>query len=469
MQSAWKYVGAVAALTIFVGALYGQATFQDSGDLEEYDAAALWETSVPDAWLTNDAASRPLVAVPPFQLSEVDQALRGIGELVADYLDVALQDTGRYTVVDEHPMIYVRGRVSQVPGGFDIDIDFFDVRVSAAGASKTLRYQSVDDCLKNLSDLVGALDAFRGEVQSMEEERRGGILAARRASKERQEAEIKEILRRKKNAAAMIARMEKARADMISVPGGSFTMGFDFAGLAERPSHTVSVDGFYVDRHLVTNEDYAGFLQSLGRHSGEYDGRTVPYIFPSYPGARIQHHDSKNQYTAHESHRRHPATHVSWFGASAFCSFYGKRLPTEAEWEYAAGGGTREGRSSLFPHGNTFRPELYPFRHGRTVPVGQYPPSELGLHDATGLVNQWTHDWFDNAYYQDSPRSNPQGPKQGDFKSVRGGTFKSSSSDDLTIMTRYAQSPYTGSPTIGFRCVLDEVPQDIRDLAQTQE
>jgi len=212
---------------------------------------------------------------------------------------------------------------------------------------------------------------------------------------------------------------------------GKFTMGSQFktGDIDELPTHTVELDGFYIDRFEVTRgefENVMGFNPVPARGCSSC-----------------------------------PVTNVTWQEASDYCRKVGKRLPTEAEWEYAC----RAGTNSPFYTGVTLTAEDANFNGqkpfggspagkfaGKTVPVGDYPPNNWNLHDMYGNAAEWCSDWYDVAYYGNSPAKNPQGPEKGTLRVVRGGSWNSAGAD-VRSANRMAYNPELRLNTTGFRCV----------------
>jgi formylglycine-generating enzyme required for sulfatase activity len=160
----------------------------------------------------------------------------------------------------------------------------------------------------------------------------------------------------------------------------------------------------------------------------------------------------------------HPVVNVSWADASAFCNWVGGRLPTEAEWEYAARGGQAD---QAFPFVSENSRDKANFssqgRQGNDVydftsPVKSFDPNSWGLYDMAGNVWQWTADWFDTNYYSSSPVDDPKGPDTGKERVARGGSFRSDPAKHLRISYRNKFPPSAGPKLdeVGFRCVLEE-------------
>ena len=178
----------------------------------------------------------------------------------------------------------------------------------------------------------------------------------------------------------------------VWIPAGDFIMGSEKTPVS--PAHKVVLDGFWMAVYETTNLEFEHFkirprpVESLG----------------------------DNQ----------PVTRVSWKEAGAFCRWLSKkegkmyRLPTEAEWEYAARGGLK---GKDWPWGDEGPDGRATFSHIPMTPVGSYAPNGFGLYDMAGNAREWVSDWYDSYYYNKSPKKNPQGPKKGDFKVTRGGSF----------------------------------------------
>ncbi len=260
--------------------------------------------------------------------------------------------------------------------------------------------------------------------------------------------------------------------EMVSIPGGTFEMG-DRAGKgysAERPVHSVTLSPFYMSKTEIT---YARW--KLVRDWAESHGYALP------PGGMGSHrYDGKQD-------ESHPVADVSWFNAVLWCNAAsemegrkpvyrapgvlrsgqvnllsdwvdwaadGYRLPTEAEWEYAA----RAGTGTVYSFGDVIKTSDANWWDSRgpdirgTTPAGAYAPNAWGFYDMVGNLSEWTWDWYDPLYYQSSPSDNPRGPASGNGRSVRGGDW-SSGSDALRSSFRSYSSPVHDYYNIGFRVV----------------
>ena len=239
---------------------------------------------------------------------------------------------------------------------------------------------------------------------------------------------------------------------MVWIPGGEFMMGEDDATMRDaRPVHAVKLDGFWIDRTEVTNEQYARFVREtgyvtvaerkpdakdfpdappeprrrldrlhasqLGRSRFDESARLVAHVL----GADWRHPEGPAESTI-EGRDDHPVVQVCWDDAVAYARWAGKRLPTEAEWEYAARGGLERMR---YTWGNELNPDgkwmvnnwqgQFPNEntkddgYARTAPVGSYPPNGYGLCDMAGNVWEWCADWYRPGYSAHDRAPNPQG------------------------------------------------------------
>jgi formylglycine-generating enzyme required for sulfatase activity len=229
----------------------------------------------------------------------------------------------------------------------------------------------------------------------------------------------------------------KDSAPMVLVPAGEFTMGSDDGDADEKPAHRVYLDDYYIDKYEVTTSRYAAFLRETGRAKPQYWNR----ISLVSDGDR-------------------PVVGVDWNDADAYCRYYGKRLPTEAEWEKAARG--TDGRVYPWGNGNPTR-RLASFDQSRwsemgyalLAPVKSHDggKSPYGVYHMAGNVWEWVADWYANSYYQNSPSQNPTGPSSGSFRVVRGGYWGSSPQALRSASRYYGIDPTDRNNGLGFRCL----------------
>jgi formylglycine-generating enzyme required for sulfatase activity len=235
-------------------------------------------------------------------------------------------------------------------------------------------------------------------------------------------------------------------SEMAVIPGGTFERGSNKGGRDEMPRHQISLDPYAIDIHPVTNEQFGRFLDEMG---GEKDHNNNDII--RLRESRIKRLGGK--ITIESGYARHPVVGVTWYGATAYAKWVGKRLPTEAEWEVAAAGGLVD---CIYPTGKDIDRTQANFFSSDTTPVLSYPGNGYGLYDMAGNVYQWCNDWYDYHYYSLSVQEphNPKGPHQGVYRVLRGGCWKSLK-EDLRSSHRHRNNPGTMNGTYGFRCAAD--------------
>lgn len=283
--------------------------------------------------------------------------------------------------------------------------------------------------------------------------------------------------------------------DFVQIPGGSFWMGTTdtrFPGDAEGPVREVTIDAFAVSRYPVTVAQFDEFVSATGyvTDAEQFGWSFVFHHFVSdatRPSVRQAVQGSEWWWQVHgttwrcpdgpdssiEGRSSHPVVHVSWRDAVAYCKWARVRLPTESEWEFAARGGLDRARyawgdelepagrhmcniwQGQFPDDNTLADGF----HG-TSPVGSYPPNGFGLYDVAGNVWEWCEDWWSTSFHRNERRAtriNPKGPRRGDAKVIRGGSYLCHESycNRYRVGARTASTPDSSTGNMGFRAVKD--------------
>ncbi len=287
------------------------------------------------------------------------------------------------------------------------------------------------------------------------------------------------------------SRTGSVEVDLVPVRGGQFWMG----GIAgdgdpadgEGPVHRVELSAFSIAPTTVTNAEFAAFCHDTGyvtlaerdQWSFVFAG-LLPDDFPPTRGVasapwwrQVEGADWRHPggpHTTIDDVLEHPVVHVTWDDAHAYCRWSGTRLPTEAEWERAAGGGLDRRR---FPWGDDLEPggehRMNVFQgefpgtntaadgHDGTAPVRSFPPNGFGLYETTGNVWEWCADWFAYDTYErssaDGVRVDPTGPPGGSHRVMRGGSYLCHDSycNRYRVGARSANTPDSAAGNIGFR------------------
>ena len=293
---------------------------------------------------------------------------------------------------------------------------------------------------------------------------------------------------------------------MTWIPGGTFVMGTNAGYPEEAPPHRVRVDGFLMDTHEVTNRQFAQFIDDTGYvtvaertpRAEDYPDAPADMLVPAsavfthpetitnlqdwsqwwalIPGAAWNHPEGPESDI--EELLDHPVAHIAWEDATAYAQWAGKRLPTEAQWEFAARGGQA---NRAYPWGEDLNPNgltmantwqgTFPVGNTKndaytgSAPVGTYPANAYGLHDMAGNVWEWCADWYADDWYDRSPQSNPTGPKRSNIidqhspdmprRITRGGSFLCAPNycTRYRVAARMPVTPDSSLAHLGFRCV----------------
>ncbi len=243
--------------------------------------------------------------------------------------------------------------------------------------------------------------------------------------------------------------------EMVYVAGGTFTMGDTWGDgeSDERPTHTVTVNSFYIGKYEVTNAHAVEvFNWALAQGKITANSSTVknaegdPQELLDLDAYFCQISYNGSQLYVENNYDNNPVMEISWYGAIVFCNYLsemegltpvydlndwscnwnanGYRLPTEAEWEYAARGGNQSQGYKYSGSNNVDEVAWYSSNSGgHTHEIGTKQPNELGIYDMSGNVWEWCWDWYSSSYYSSSPQDNPKGPDSGSYRVLRGGSW----------------------------------------------
>jgi sulfatase modifying factor 1 len=264
--------------------------------------------------------------------------------------------------------------------------------------------------------------------------------------------------------------IDQIKANMVLVNGGTYTMGnkspdheFD-NDENEKPAHIVSVGSFYISKYDVTVRDFELFVKETG-----FKTEAEKFGFSALRGDdnQIKQYGLNWRYNGNgkkleENQKNFPVLFISWNDAVEYCRWIslktGKkfRLPTEAEWEYAARGGDKSKGLKYAGSINLDEVAWTGDNSGGTVhPVGQKLPNELGLYDMSGLVYQWVNDWDFGGYYAISPKDNPKGAEKGQYRVIRGGSWNRPGATFHRISLRHSRFPEMSNGNCGFRLAMN--------------
>nr|WP_205677328.1 formylglycine-generating enzyme family protein [Aquibacillus halophilus] len=281
----------------------------------------------------------------------------------------------------------------------------------------------------------------------------------------------------------------KFNKKMVYLPGGEFLMGTDdeegFPSDGEGPVRKIKVNPFYIDSHTVSNEEFNQFVEETG-YKTEAENFGWSFVFYKFISPEMKNKVQQLSGTPWwfaveeaywfqpegpesniEERMNHPVIHVSWNDAIAFCNWAGKRLPTEAEWEYAGRGGLEQKK---YPWGDELTPNdeqycniwqgNFPRENTEedgflgTAPVEAFPPNGFGLYNMAGNVWEWCEDWFTNHpdRKMDEKQINNQTPKV-----TRGGSYLCHKSycNRYRVAARSSNTMDSSTGNMGFRCVMD--------------
>tara|TARA_A100001037_G_C15153803_1_gene641785 strand:- start:5824 stop:6672 length:849 start_codon:yes stop_codon:yes gene_type:complete len=280
---------------------------------------------------------------------------------------------------------------------------------------------------------------------------------------------------------------------MVYINGGTFTMGSDdqlgYPYDGEGPTRQVEISPFYIDRWAVTNQQFNDFVRSTG-YVTEAERYGWSFVFKNFISEETLSHNNvsppatpwwlvvkgadwtnpEGPDSSIETRGNHPVVHISWNDAVEYCNWSKKRLPTEAEWEYAATGGLNQIKypwgddlmidnkymcnvwQGTFPSNNT---QLDGFIG--TAPVNTFSPNNFGLYNMAGNVWEWCSDWFTTNHSSDTLTKFPQDPSPGTYKTIKGGSYLCHDSycNRYRIAARSSNTPDSSTGNLGFRCVTD--------------
>ena len=310
---------------------------------------------------------------------------------------------------------------------------------------KEMTINTSGECIKNCAEPV--IDEYQdlmdlGEELLRQRDFRSALITFLKAKKIKDTGEVQKII--EKVRAEILRGTQSLQPDMIEVTGGSFMMGCKDGQTMQKgsecqynelPQHKVSLGDYAIGKHEVTFDEYDRFCNDTDRKKP----------------------------TAQWGGGQQPVINVLWGDANDYCKWLSKktgkfyRLPTEAEWEYAARGGNKSKEYIYSGSNNIDEVAWYNKNAGnRTAIIKSMKPNELGIYDMSGNVSEWCSDFYDASYYSNSPENNPQGPYQGKQRIARGGSWYNPSSRCRVSFREYP-TPGQIYNALGFRIAMDIV------------
>jgi len=240
-------------------------------------------------------------------------------------------------------------------------------------------------------------------------------------------------------------QVRKEASGMVYVEGGSFKMGSNDGGEDEKPIRDVHIAAFWISKYPITQKDWRNMM---GNDSASYIDDDLPVVNVNWFEAV--------EYCNNRSYREGLKPCYNGTGQSITCNWYanGYRLPTEAEWEFAARGGIVS-KGYRYSGSNDLNAVAWCDRTSGDRPhrVGGKPANELGIHDMSGNVLEWCWDWYGRDYYSKSNQYNPNGPQNGEYRVLRGGSWSDYGFRYCRVANRYANDPLSVYDCVGFRVV----------------
>lgn len=240
----------------------------------------------------------------------------------------------------------------------------------------------------------------------------------------------------------------------VFVEGGTMKLGNRRGDTDERPAKRIKINSFYMGKYEVSNKEFAEFLNAKGNQF-EKHARWIN-LNGAWEDLNCRIYENKGKFYVEPGYENYPVNYVNWYGANAYCKWKGGRLPTEAEWEYAAKGGKFKSNKSLKLILQNM--ENYAWFNANSNKKwhksGLKQPNALGLYDIYGNLWEWCSDYYSERYYKSRPKQNPKGVENGDYKIIRGASW-TDNKKTLHYSNRNAINPTNNKINVGFRIVFD--------------
>lgn len=241
---------------------------------------------------------------------------------------------------------------------------------------------------------------------------------------------------------------------LIFVKGGRMKLGSRKGNADEKPTKRIKINSFYMGKYEVSNQEYAKFLNAKGNQVENH----VNWInlYGKWENIKCRIYEKDGKFYVEKGYENYPVNYVNWYGAKAYCDWVGARLPTEAEWEYAAKGGKLKKNKILKKIMRKITNYAW-FKNNsnsRLHKTGTKEANQLGIYDIYGNLWEWCEDYYSKDYYKTRSKNNPVNTQKLDYKVIRGGSW-TDEQKTLHYTNRNAINPSNHKINVGFRLVFD--------------
>lgn len=247
-------------------------------------------------------------------------------------------------------------------------------------------------------------------------------------------------------------KAQSEKSSLIFIEGRKLRLGNKKGDVDEKPSKKIKISAFYISKFEVSNNEFAAFLNENGN---QFENHAFWLnLHGKWENLKCRIVQENEEFKVEKGYENHPVNFVNWYGAQAFCKWKGGRLPTEAEWEFAARGGKLHKKQMK----EIDEIESYAWYKDNSDKKwhksGEKMPNILGIYDIQGNLWEWCSDFYSTYYYKKRSKVNPQGPANGDYKVMRGGSW-TDKKETLSVSNRNAVNPTSHKINLGFRIVYD--------------